>query len=68
MPIDGNFIYIIYRTFSHITWFTLMNLGVIKGLGSGGQASHHLVLPHYKYHSSTATSVIRYCLYIPRIG
>lgn len=50
MPVYENFICIIYRTSSPITWFTLMNLTVIKGLGSGRQAVHHLAWPRCKCH------------------
>ena len=67
MPIRENSICIIYRIFSRISWFTLMNPDVIKGLDSDGQASHHLVCPLCKCHNFIATSDIKYCLPIPRM-
>ena len=57
-----------YQTSSHITWFMLTNLAVIKGLGSGGQAGHHSAWLLRRYHSSIATSDIRYYLRTRRMG
>lgn len=45
-----------------------MNLAVIRGLGSGEQAGHHLAWPLCKYHSSIAISNIRYYLPMRRMG
>jgi hypothetical protein len=45
MPICETIICILSRTFNCITWFTLMNLDVTKGLGLDGQVGHYLARP-----------------------